>query len=296
MMKLYYDVGEIGWSMYLAAHIRYLSENSMPAGVICDEAKRVLYRGTACEILPIPAEWKARFGNYPSDGGHLYNPHTRRRIKDHTILSEPFRDAYPGYDIVMRYGTFPESRIFAPYEHSPEAEEFCRNTFGEKKVIMVFPRCRLSKFKGRNIPEKHWEKIVSSLCSSFPDRIIASFGSSNGAYRDLNVHQENFLNLVGVNDSKSLDWMVALCNTGMASAAVGNQSGTVKMTLLCGTPTFIFGHEEKRHTEDENWAGTRVGFCNVGTALPWDRKVNVGGYRIRNIGKLIGEITDFIKE
>ncbi|PIE53416.1 hypothetical protein CSA37_01500, partial [Candidatus Fermentibacteria bacterium] len=40
---------------------------------------------------------------------------------------------------------------------------------------------------------------------------------------------------------------------GCARAAVGNQSGTVKMTLLCGTPTFIFGHEVHRHTVTENW-------------------------------------------
>jgi len=296
MMKLYYDVGEIGWSMYLAAHIRFLKENSEPAGVICSEAKRVFYRGAASEILTLPPEWKEKFGSLLSDGGHLYNPRTGRRVKDHSIISEPLRNAYPNYEIVTRYGTFPDSRTFAPYEHSEEAEKFCRDTFGERKVIMVFPRCRASKFKGRNIPRKHWEVIINSLCRSFPDRIVASFGSLNGAYGDIDVQHENFTSLVGKNDSLSLDWMVALCNTGTASAAVGNQSGPVKMTLLCGTPTFIFGHEEKRHTVEENWAGTRVGFHNVGALLPWDRKASFGGYRIRNIQKLIAEITAFIKE
>lgn len=296
MRKLYYDVGEIGWSMYLAAHIRYLHEKGEPAAVACAGAKTVFYRGTAAEILPIPEEWKDKFGGFPSDGGHLYNPRTRRRIKDHNLLAEPFRKAYPHYETVTRYGTFPDQRVFAPYNHSAEAETFCKGTFSDSGVIMVFPRCRTSKFKGRNIPRRHWVKIISALCDEFPECIIASFGSRNGSYTDLDVSRRNFISLAGTNDAKSLDWMVALCNTGQAKAAVGNQSGTVKMTLLCKTPTFIFGHEEKRHTEDENWSKTRVAFHSVGPVVPWDRKSSILGYRIKNLDKLISEITEFIRK
>jgi hypothetical protein len=296
MKKLYYDVGEIGWSMYLAAHIRYLHEKGEPAAVACAKAKTVFYRGTAAEILPIPEEWKEKFGGFPSDGGHLYNPRTRRRIKDHNLLAEPFRKAYPDHDTVTRYGTFPGQRTFAPDNHSALAEAFCREAFSDRSVIMVFPRCRTSKFKGRNIPGRQWEKIISEMCNTFPEDIVASFGSRNGSYTDLEVNSGNFMNLAGRNDSSSLDWMVALCNTGQAKAAVGNQSGTVKMTLLCKTPTFIFGHEEKRHTEDENWSKTRVAFHRVGPVVPWDRKSSILGYRIKNLEKLIAEITEFIKK
>ncbi|PIE53362.1 hypothetical protein CSA37_01515, partial [Candidatus Fermentibacteria bacterium] len=201
MTKLYYDVGEIGWSMYLAAHIRYLHENRRPAAVATAEAKRVFYRGTASEILPVPFEWKEKFGGFPSDGGHLYNPVTRRRIKDHQILSEPFRKAYPGYDVVTRYGTFPNERTFAPYNHSEEAEEFVRETFQQRKAILIFPRHRGSKFKGRNIPRRYWEIIADALCERFPENTVAAFGSRNGAYTDLSVSRENYMNLVGRNDA-----------------------------------------------------------------------------------------------
>lgn len=296
MLKLYYDVGEIGWSMYLAAHIRFLHEQGTPAAVACNSAKKVFYRGTAREILSIPEEWQKRFGGFPSDGGHLYNPKTRRRIKDHNLLAEPFRKAYPEYEIITRYGTFPDQRTFSPYNHSGEAEEFCRKTFHGGQVIMIFPRCRSSKFKGRNIPATQWERIATALCDEFPEETVATFGSMNGSYTSLQVDRPNFMNLAGRNDSVSLDWMVALCNTKQARAAVGNQSGTVKMTLLCGTPTFIFGHEEARHTVDENWAGTRVGFHKVGSVVPWDRKASFFGYRVRDIAALIKEITDFIKQ
>jgi len=51
---------------------------------------------------------------------------------------------------------------------------------------------------------------------------------------------------------KTLDMMVAFCNTKLARAAIGNQSGTVKMTLLSGTPTFMFGDEKQRHMITEN--------------------------------------------
>lgn len=296
MTKLYYDVGEIGWSMYLAAHIRFLYQRGTPAAVACNGAKKVFYRGTANEILSIPDEWLKKFGEFPSDGGHLYNPKTRRRIKDHNLLAEPFKIAYPEYDIVTSYGTFPEQRTFLPYNHSGEAEDFCRKTFHGKQVIMIFPRCRGSKFKGRNIPGTQWERIAASLCDQFPENIVATFGSRKGSYTNLQVNKSNFMNLAGKNDSVSLDWMVALCNLKLARAAVGNQSGTVKMTLLCGTPTFIFGHEEKRHTVDENWADTRVAFHKVGPVIPWDRKASLFGYRVRNLSGLIEEISAFITQ
>jgi hypothetical protein len=125
-------------------------------------------------------------------------------------------------------------------------------------------------------------------------------GSTDGAFNGLDPGRPNFRDLVGYDDSITLDLLVALCNTGRAVAAVGNQSGTVKITLLCGTPTFIIGHERKRHIIDENWSRTKAGFYEAGSIfgprLSFDRKAGIGGYRIWSPQRLLREIAGFIGE
>jgi hypothetical protein len=296
--RLFYDIGELGWSMYLAAHLKFLHQEGERVSIIAPAAREVFYRDCTREILPVPEEWTDRFGRYPSDGTHLYNPRTGRRIRDQQLLSEPFRRAYPDYEVVTAYSKFEGERIFEPYRHSDTAVELCRAELGETPVIMIFPRRRSGKFRGRNIPRRQWERISTALCERFGDCLVVALGSIDGAWRDLRVEEPRFRNLVGWNDRHTLDMMVALCNTRQAIAAVGNQSGTVKMTLLCGTPTYIFGHERERHTVTENWAGTAVGFREVGSRIGLrprsDRKANLTGYRIVNLPSMIEEIVSFI--
>ena len=294
---LYYDIGELGWSMYLAAHLKHRHRGGTSVSVIAPEAKEVFYRDCTREILPLPEEWNNRFGRYPSDGTHLYNPRTRRRIRDQRVLSEPFRDAYPDHDIVTAYSRFEGERIFEPYCHSRAAEELCAEQLGESPVILIFPRRRSGKFKGRNIPRSQWEHITDTLCEVFTDCTVVAVGSAGGAWNNLRIRSSRFINLVGWDDSRTLDMMVALCNTKQAVAAVGNQSGTVKITLLCGTPTYIFGHEKERHTTEENWAGTAVGFWEVSSRVALrprgDSKANLTGYRIGDLDGMIEQVVAF---
>ena len=262
-MKLFYDISELGWSMYLAAHIRYLHDRNIKVAVATPNSKAVLYRGVAYEILPMPKQYNTTYHNLPSDGNHLFDPVTNERLKDHRQLSQPFRAAYPGYRIVTKYSMFENKRVFKPYMHSTESEDFCSETFGEKLIIILFPRHRESKFKCRNIDKDYYTEIASRLCSSFTDCRIVSIGSKEGAY-NITVDSPNFYNLVGYDDDKTLDILVALCNSKRAIAAIGTQSGPVKISLLCKTPSFIYGHEETRHLVTENWSNTETGFWKLG--------------------------------
>jgi len=296
--RLFYDIGELGWSMYLAAHLKHLHRRDESAAIAVSGAREVFYRDCTREILPLPEEWSRHFGRYPADGTHLYNPRTGRRIRDHQLLSEPFRRAYPDHEVVTTYSRFEGKRIFEPYRHSPHALELCRYELGEAPVILIFPRRRGGKFRGRNVPRRQWDLIAGALCEAFSDCLVVALGSANGAWRDLRVSHSGFRNMVGWNDRHTLDMMVALSNTRQAIAAVGNQSGTVKMTLLGGTPTYIFGHERERHTVTENWARTEVGFWEVtsriGLRPRTDSKANLTGYRIGNLPAMIDEILLFI--
>jgi hypothetical protein len=284
--------------MYLAAHLKYLHRHQKSAAIIAPEAKEVLYRDCVREILPIPAEWTRLFGRFPADGTHLYNPRTHRRIRDQQLLSEPFREAYPEYELVTDYSRFEGERIFEPYLHSELAAELCAREFGDVPLIVIFPRRRRGKFRGRNIPRRQWQVIASALCESISDCLVVALGSAGGAWPDLRVESDRFRNLVGWDDHRTLDMMVALCNTGQAVAAVGNQSGTVKMTLLCDTPTYIFGHERERHTVEENWADTPVGFWEVSSRIGirprGDRKANLTGYRLGDLDAMIKEMLTFV--
>ena len=66
--RLFYDIGELGWSMYLAAHLKFLHRRGDPASIAVSGAKEVFYRDCAREILPVPEEWTRRFGRSGSGG------------------------------------------------------------------------------------------------------------------------------------------------------------------------------------------------------------------------------------
>ena len=282
---LYYDISELGWSMYLAAHLKYLYQQGNRVGIICHKSKEVLYRDCTEVIFPIPRLFRDKFGSFPSDGNHLFDHRLNKRIKDHGLLSRPFKRSYPKFNIITKYNKFEHERIFEPYQHSFEMELVCKELFGQKPVIIVFPRYRTSKFKCRNIPRGGWINIIRSLCKSFPDALIVSIGSVNGAY-DINISEKNYRNIVNHNNNETLDILVTLCNTGHAIATVGNQSGTVKIALLCGTPTYIFGDEQDRHTDHENWSKTDCGF--------WKSRLTNEGYEIPNFHGMIKDIISFI--
>ena len=287
-LKLFYDISELGWSMYLAAHIKFLHKHNEKVGIITTPGKFVMYRDCVNLMLPLPTEYKQAFGNLPSDGNHLFDPISNIRIKDHKILSAPFKKAYPQHEnnIITTYSKFENECVFEPYQHSRIAINLCNDIMKDySNVILIFPRCRSSKFKSRNIPKLYWNIIVDALCTQYKNHLIISIGTRDGAYILNDISQKNFVDLVGVDNGKTLDMLVAFCNLKYATVAIGNQSGTVKMTLLCGTPTFIIGDEKQRHQVDENWANTKCGF--------YECRLTSTGYTIKDLEDLTNQIITF---
>jgi len=262
-MRAFYDISEIGWSMYLSAHVSYLESIGEQVAVIAPKSKHVLYLNKCTKVLPMPSKFYDVYNNLPSDGNHLYDPRTKDRIKDHNQFKLIFEEAYPEYSIVTNYSKFENERIFSSYDHSEYASYISDLIFNDNKVILIFPRYRQDKFKCRNIPLDQWQEIILKLCSTFPTCIIVSIGSTSGAY-NINFNDvQNYINLVNYDDEHTLDIMISLCNTKRAICAVGSQSGPPKLTLLNKTPTYMFGDEKYRHTHIENWSGTKCGFWDV---------------------------------
>jgi len=286
--KLFYDISELGWSMYLSAHLNYLTKNGEYVAISCPKSREVLYRHKCSKILPLPLDYILEYGHLPSDGNHLFDPLTNKRLKSHAKFSAIFKKTYPEYDVITKYSKFENERLFEPCHHELETKNLCKHLFKDLPVIMVFPRYRTSKFQARNISKEYWIDIISLLIKTFPNMIIASIGAPNGAYNINEIDHPNYFNGVKYETDLMLEIMVALCNTKQGIISIGNQSGTLKIALQCGCPTFMFGNEKKRHVIDENWAKTDIQF--------YELQISDTGFIVPDLNDMKNEIISFAKK
>ncbi len=257
---LFYDIAELGWCRYLSAHINYLTKNGKKVAVCTNKSRYVLYRDFATEILPIPESFSEKYGYMLSASMYLHDPIKNIDITDHNILSLPFKEAYPEYNVITNYSKFEHERIFEPYHHSKEAESFCENF---RKCIVVFPRHRISRFSIRNISSYKWVEFIEILCKEFPELDIISIGGKEETLNiDLSI--KNYYNLI-FNDN-NLEILIALCNMKKVVTAFGTQSGIMHIATLCGAPSFIIGHDigiQSMGLFSENWFGTEIYFWHT---------------------------------
>lgn len=257
----YFDIGEIGWSQYIAGHVRYLAEvKKRKVAVVCHPHKRVLYRQSATLVLPIPDEWNKKFSHTEVEGFHLYNPENNTKMTNLQNISKLIREAYPGLPFRFNYSKWVDSRIMAPYFHKPEILDEAKI---DGDCIIIFPRWRPSKFASRNIKKEIWISMVNKICERYPHMKIVSVGSPGGSLT-LNgiINHANFIDLVPYDNLKTLDILVGLCNTGQAKVTFGNVTGPIKMAMVCGTPSFIFGYKKERNrlTREENYCNVDCGY------------------------------------
>jgi len=285
---LFYDYGELGWSMYLAAHIKYLTDDGVKDIKICTTKNRfVLYNTLPVQLFDIPNEIREKTQGLDKDGTHLFNHATGERVK-HDVLSFLFQHSFPEYKVVSSYGNFLGERTFCPYAASDEASEIAKNLFGNAKLLLLFPRFRgKGKFSKRDLPLDFYLALLKELSEVYKDYSIVSVGIMNGSYElGQHVAYSNFVDLVAYDDEKMLDILIALCKEN-AVLAIGSQSSLPKISLLCGVPTYIIGHEEDRHISLENWRNIPAGFYKVPMM---DDK-----YELTDYGDCIGKIIEFSK-
>jgi hypothetical protein len=283
---LFYDCGELGWSMYLAAHIRYLSGiNKNKITVVTYKSRFVLYNSNNVDLIEIPKEIIEQINHLNRDGNHLFDEKLNKRIK-HDVLCELFKTHFGKYNVVSEYDEFIGKRVFDKYTPSDNAMRECSRITDGKNVIMVFPRKRSSKFSSRNIPEQFYVELCNELCSVYFNHNIISIGSIEESYMlDGKVNFDNFIDLTQWDDENKLDLMIAMCLFGGSKLAIGSQSSLPKISLLCGVPTYMIGHQKQRHTIKENWSNTDVGF--------YDLTKNNETYDNFDYKKCIAEIFDF---
>ena len=252
MKFAFIDVGELGWSMYVNAHIRWHRRNTNPdsVAVITYPDRRCLYGALADIIINVPKRFYEVFDARRQNclGLQKINPEMLRKFflpyvpKDHSVPSD--------FILGCRYH-FGNRLAFEPYLYSKNLEGKCE--------ILIFPRCRTGGwYSFRNLPEAFYAQLIKKLCDEFPQLTIRTVGTAEGAYA-LGIEKKNYVNSVGKNDT--LQDMIDRCQSAVAT--VGSQSAPPKIALLQGVPTFMIGHQKQRHMQKENWMGTSMEFYRV---------------------------------
>jgi len=270
----YIDIGELGWSLYLSAHIRWLKNNTNSSvAIITYPARRCLYEELADIIIDVPEDFYKLFDIKDQNCFGLFNV-SYEHLKSFFMFHVPLGYRIPS-DFILTCRWFFGDRVeYAPYPYSKKLEG--------RKEIFVFPRCRRSKkVHIRNLPEQFYSELVKLLCSEFPNITVRTLGTLGGAY-DIKSDKSNYINWIG--KTKTIQELVDLFQ--VARVTVGSQSAPPKLALLQNIPTFMIGHQRERHIKNENWMGTKVGFF----------KIEFEDYEDFDNPKCLDEIVRFIKE
>lgn len=286
MNKFFPDIGELGWSMYLYFHCRWLKKHTNDKIIIMTSYDRIcLYEGIADEIIYVPKAFKQSFPGYQSCFG-IHEGSKGRQVPSETLKKFFMKYAPEGYVIPHYFNMrcyrnkeekfYLKNVIYKPFKP--------KQTFKNNAGILIFPRCRdKNAFVGaRNLPESFYEELIISLCKRFPKVTVRSIGVKRGAY-DINLSGSGFNYVNDVVEDISLQYLIDRCQT--AIGAIGSQSAPPKITLLQGVPTFMIGHQKKRHEIKENWMKTKAGFFEIKRT----------GYQTINTRKCIQDIIRFFE-
>lgn len=272
MKRMYVDIGELGWSLYLSAHMRWLKENTGDyIAVMTFSDRKCLYEKTVDSVYEVPNDFHGQFNRELAAYFGLRGI-TEKELRDYFTAYNPNGHKLEGP--FGRWKGFRGKTTFKPYAYSKR--------LNGKTEILIFPRYRKEgKFNHRNLPEEFYVALINTLCDKFPKLNIRTVGLIPGSY-SINIIRENYIN--GVNEYSNLQDLIDFCQT--AACAVGGTSAPPKIALLQGVPTFIVGHERTRFTTVENWAKTKIGFYSV------EKK----GYAKLDFKGCITEIISFIEE
>jgi len=280
------DVGELGWSLYLSAHLNWLKKKTISNIAIITYLERsCLYRNLAEMFIPVCKPFIQKYSKFSQCGFGLFGV-------SHAEMVQALKPMIPkGYTLApyLRFSCKKIDEKKLLYErYQPHG------SIDTTSRILVFPRCRytfcpqkeVSKhsnhFEERNLPKQFYIDLIETLCSEFSQYRITSFGKLPGAYNITEVDKANYDNYV--TKDRDLQDLINYCEH--AVAAVGGQSSLPKLSLLQGVPTFIIGHEENRHIRDENWTNTKAMFF----------KINKKAYPHLYASSCLDLITSFIRE
>jgi len=179
---------------------------------------------------------------------YLYN---KQNLFGTLILkSLPFFKSY--YSLTINF----DHQILEELNSTPEGGEFLKKHIdSNKKIIVIFPRCRLARRPDKNWPREKYDLLIDNLQKKYPEHIIGIFGAPDGAYYTDGVPKScfDFINL-----DEKIRLSVQLAALKQSEIAIGSISGALLVSLLAGCPVMEWGGiEAKERTRKHNFLETR---------------------------------------
>jgi len=175
--------------------------------------------------------------------------------------------------------------IFDKLKASGTATKTCNELIkkhGDKPVVILFARAMHRKkfldvkhnqirhcedlrtpLPSNNWPRSHWEDLFEMLYERFHDQVTFAIGGTKSGNCLLSTSDKyhDVIDLTNVNTAQSLDVTIAMLNSALCS--ISSQSGPTHLSVQCGCPSFIYGHEQQRHSVDDNPLKTDVVFLET---------------------------------
>jgi len=234
------DCGELGWSLYLVGHLRFLrAYYDFNIDIMTYPDRQCLYKNIVNNIYVLPDNFYKKFDISEQECFGIQassDPESKDKLMAF-FLNEIAEDYYipPGFQFTCKsFGMI--------YSHEPFSYGEKIATLSIDREILVFPRARGGRFLPRNLPVKFYIDLIYELCKQFPNRTVRTMGIESGAYKIDKVIAQNYV--CDVKKEANLQDMIDRCQ--IALVAIGSQSAPLKITLLQGVPTFMIGHEKER--------------------------------------------------
>jgi len=141
-----------------------------------------------------------------------------------------------------------------------------------------------------NWPRSYWENLFERLYDQFGDKVTFAIGGTKDGNCLLGIAKEygDVIDLADIDISQSLDITIAMLNSALCS--ISSQSGPTHLSVQCGCPSFIYGHEEQRHMVDDNPLEADVVFMKTGLGMYNDQPETLYKEAMVYINQLLGEM------
>ena len=291
-------MGEFGWELsHWVPHLRWLREQYRGKRLIVSSypGREPLYNGIADDFWPLP-DWFVdkkydcdcfeALGNdnhYEELILHFKNELTKKFLPENTQWTKAPR----GFNHILRNTN---QVAFQKLEASPEANKIVDGLIagcGGKPVIMLFARNVNREmfldivnnksayvedhYPGglptRNWPKSHWNSLFNMLHTQFGDQFTFAVGGTtdgNCLWETAQIN-DDVIDLTEFDINQSLDVTIALLNKSFIS--ISSQSGPTHLSAQCGCPSFVYGHEQERHTKADNPLRTDMVFLETQLGL-----------------------------
>lgn len=277
-------LGEFGWELtHWVPHVRWLRRRHYPAShvvVASYPSRQALYRGIANEFWSLPSWFTEK--QYDVDCFEALCPQ-----EDYARLLKYFEANYKnrfteqvitrtprGFNHVLRENNHVLFERLVPTQIADKECQAIIKEYGNKPIVIMFARevwrknfldiklnrpvnCNSLKepLPSRNWPRSYWEKLFEMLYEQYKDTVTFVIGgTSDGNCLAAESQLDDVISLVDAD----LELSIAFLNKAML--AISSQGGSTQLGLQCGCPSFIYGHEERRHAVIDNPFQTEVTF------------------------------------